>query len=148
MEFMKKHMSLVIVGVILILALVGFLLLKSLFFPNEAKAIYGSRLEGRDKVEISDATKAKIEKKVAAKTSIVKVRIAGRIIYIDMTVVEGVDVAAAKELANSALEELSDSEKSYYDIQAIISSDTNNTQFPIIGYKHHSKAAYTWTKDR
>ena len=148
MEFMKKHMSLVIVAIILVLALVGFLLLKSLFFPNEAKAIYGSRLEGRDKVEISDATKAKIEKKLAANTSIVKVRIAGRIIYIDMTVVDGVDVGAAKELANSALEELSDSEKSYYDIQAIISSDTNNTQFPIIGYKHHSKAAYTWTKDR
>ena len=148
MEFMKKHMSLVIVAIILVLALVGFLLLKSLFFPNEAKAIYGSRLEGRDKVEISDATKAKIEKKVAASTSIVKVRIAGRIIYIAMTVVDGVDVGAAKELANSALEELSDSEKSYYDIQAIISSDTNNTQFPIIGYKHHSKAAYTWTKDR
>ena len=45
-------------------------------------------------------------------------------------------------------EEFTEEEKGFYDIQVIIESDTNTTQFPIIGYKHHSKAAYTWTKDR
>lgn len=148
MKFIKKHMSLVIAIVIFILVFVGFLILKNVFFPSEAKAIYGDRLEGRDKVEISDATKNKVKDKLKEKTSKVEVRIAGKIIYIDMTVTGDVNVAAAKDLANQALDEFSDKEKSFYDIQAIISSDTNTTQFPIIGYKHHGKTAYVWTKDR
>ena len=148
MKFIKKHMSLIVAIVIFVLVFIGFLILKNIFFPSEAKAIYGNRLEGRDKVKITDTTKSKVEDKLKDKTSRVKVRVAGRIIYIDMTVTGEVDVAAAKDLANQALAEFSDAEKAYYDIQAVIESDTNTTQFPIIGYKHHSKSAYVWTKDR
>ena len=148
MKFIKKHMSLVVALVIFVLVFIGFLILKNVFFPNEAKAIYGNRLEGRDKVEISDATKKKIEDKLKEKTSKVEVRVAGKLIYIDMKVTGDVNVAGAKELANQALAEFSDAEKAYYDIQAVIECDTNTTQFPIIGYKHHNRKAYTWTKDR
>ena len=148
MKFIKKHISLIVAIVIFILVFVGFLILKNVFFPSEAKAIYGNRLEGRDKVIISEETKSKVIEKVKEKTSKVNVRVAGKIIYIDMTVTGDVNVAAAKELANKALEEFSDAEKAYYDIQAIISSDTDTEHFPIIGYKHHNKKAYVWTKDR
>ncbi len=148
MKFIKKHMSLVVALVIFVLVFIGFLILKNVFFPNEAKAIYGNRFEGRDKVEISDTTKKKIEDKLKEKTSRVEVRVAVKLIYIDMKVTGDVNVAGAKELANQALAEFSDAEKAYYDIQAVIESDTNTTQFPIIGYKHHNRKAYTWTKDR
>ncbi|MBQ6498040.1 MAG: hypothetical protein IJI58_04940 [Bacilli bacterium] len=148
MEFIKKHTSLVVAIGIFILAFTGFLILKSVFFPSEAKAIYGDRLKGRDKVIISDATKNKVKTNLSDSTSKVDVRVAGKIIYIDMTVTGNVNVAAAKDLANKALESFSDQEKAFYDIQAIISSDTDTTHFPIIGYKHHAKTAYSWTKDR
>ena len=65
-----------------------------------------------------------------------------------MAVTGDVDVATAKDLANQALAEFSDAEKAYYDIQAVIESDTNTTQFPIIGYKQHTRDAFNWTKDR
>ena len=148
MKFIKEHTSLVVAIAVFLLALIGFFILKSVLFPGEAKAIYGNRLEGIEKVKISDATKKKITDKLADKTSKAEVRVAGKLIYIDMTVVGDVDVNGAKGLANSALEEFTDAEKSFYDIQAIISSDSNTTQFPIIGYKHHTKSAFTWTKDR
>lgn len=148
MKFIKKHTSLVVGIAIFILVLIGFFILKSVLFPSEAKAIYGNRLEGIEKVKITDATKKKITDKLADKTSKAEVRVAGKLIYIDMTVVGDVDVNTAKALATSTLDEFSDAEKSFYDIQAIISSDTNTTQFPIIGYKHHSKTAFNWTKDR
>lgn len=148
MKFVKKHMSLIIAIIIFILVFAGFMILKSVFFPSEAKAIYGNRLEGRDKVEISEATKSKVTEKLKEKTSKAEVRIAGRIIYLDMTVSGDVNVGAAKELANQALTEFSDAEKAYYDVQAIISSDTDTEHFPIIGYKHHNRKAYVWTKER
>ncbi len=147
-KFVKKHLSLVVAIAIFILVFIAFLILKSVFFPSEAKAIYGDRLKGIENVKISDETKKKVENKLSEQTSKVKVRVAGKLIYIDMTVTGEVDVNAAKNLANSALEEFTEEEKGFYDIQVIIESDTNTTQFPIIGYKHHSKAAYTWTKDR
>ena len=148
MKFIKKHTALVVGVTVAVLVFVAFIILKSALFPNEAKAIYGDRLKGRKDVPISETTKQKVEDKVKDSTSKVVVRVAGRIIYIDMTVTGNVDVGGAKNLANAALEEFSDKEKSYYDIQAIISSDTNTEQFPIIGYKHHAKSAYSWTKDR
>ena len=148
MKFIRKHTSLIVAILIFILVFSGFLILKSVFFPNEAKAIYGNRLEGRDKVEISAEKEQKIEDKLKEKTSTVDVRVAGKLIYIDMKVIGDVNVGAAKELANQALEEFSDAEKAYYDIQAVISSDTDSEHFPIIGYKHHNRKAYVWTKDR
>lgn len=147
-KFIKKHLSLIVAIAIFVLVFIAFLILKSVLFPSEAKAIYGNRLEGIEKVKISDETKKKVEDKLSEQTSKVNVRVAGKLIYIDMTVTGEVDVNAAKNLANSALEEFTDKEKEFYDIQAIIESDTDTEHFPIIGYKHHSKTAYTWTKDR
>ena len=133
---------------IIIAVLLAVFILRDTVNFDESTAVYGNRLEGRDKVIISEETKSKVIEKVKEKTSKVNVRVAGKIIYIDMTVTGDVNVAAAKDLANKALEEFSDAEKAYYDIQAIISSDTDTEHFPIIGYKHHNKKAYVWTKDR
>lgn len=147
-KFIKKHIGWVVAFAIFVLVFIAFLILKNALFPSEAKAIYGDRLEGIEKVKITDETKSKIEGKLSEATSKVKVRVAGKLIYIDMTVTGNVDVAGAKNLANQALEEFTDEEKAFYDIQAIIESDTDTEHFPIIGYKHHSKAAFNWTKDR
>ena len=147
-KIVDKHMSLIVAIGIALLVFVGFMILKGIFFPSEAKAIYGNRLEGRSEVEITDETKNKIKEDLNAGTTSVNVRIAGRIIYIDVKGDGSLTVPAAKELGNKALAVFSDKEKAYYDIQIIIENDTNTTQFPIIGYKHHTKTAISWTKDR
>ena len=148
MKFIKKHSSAIVGIMVFILVFAGFMLAKSIFFPAENKAIYGSRLDGRDKVEISEETKSDIEAKINEGTSSVTVRVAGRIVYIDVEAEEGTSKDAARDLANKALEAFSDKEKSYYDIQILIANKANKEQFPIIGYKHHAKNAFSWTKDR
>lgn len=147
-RFIKKHKG-AIIGLILIALLVaGLLAVKNFFFPSESKMIYGNRLEGRDKVKISDDTKNKVKEGLSEGTSSVKVRIAGRIIYIDIQANDDMSLEAAKDKGNKSLEFFSDAEKAYYDIQVLIDNKANQDQFPIIGYKHHTKTAIVWNRDR
>ena len=39
-------------------------------------------------------------------------------------------------------------QKEFYDVEVMIDKDNDSTQFPIIGYKHHSKNDFVFTKDR
>ena len=148
MKFLKKHISIIIAIIVFVFVLSGIFLAKAIFFSNSSQGMYGNRLEGRDKVTITDETKNKIKDLVAEKTANSNVRIAGRIIYISMKVNGDVSLKAAKELGNKTLTSFSDAEKEYYDIQVLIENDTNTKQFPIIGYKHHTKKAIVWTRDR
>lgn len=148
MKYIKKHKNITVgLGVIILIIFAAFLT-KSLLSVNENVAIYGSRLEGRDKVKISNDTKNKVKASLSENTSSVEVRVAGRIIYINMKANGDTSLDAAKGLGNKSLESFSDAEKKYYDIQILIENDANKGQFPIIGYKHHSKDAIVWTKDR
>ena len=148
MKYMKKRKNIMVgLGVIILIIFAAFLT-KRLLSVNENVAIYGSRLDGRDKVKISNDTKNKVKASLSDNTSSVEVRVAGRIIYIDMKANGDTSLEAAKELGNKSLESFSDAEKKYYDIQVLIENDANAGQFPIIGYKHHSKDAIVWTKDR
>lgn len=148
MSFIKKNASAIVAIIVFIAVLVGIFAVKNAFLPDESMAIYGTRLEDRKDVEISEKTKSKVEKKLNEHTSKVKVRIAGRIINVYIKVTEDTNLETAKSLGDKALEEFSDKEKKYYDIQILIENDKNENQFPIIGYKHHTKDKITWTKDR
>ncbi|MBQ6323545.1 MAG: hypothetical protein IJI22_01795 [Bacilli bacterium] len=144
----KKNLSTVIVIIVAVLVLLGIIFIKNTFFAGESKAIYGNRLEGRKNVEISKETKNKVKKKLEGSADSVSVRVAGRIIYINVDAKDEVTLEAAKNLGPAVLEEFSDNEKAYYDIQILIENMANRKQFPIIGYKHHTKANFSWTKDR
>ena len=53
MKFIKKNIVLIMVVILLlVLAIVGFIFAKNMFFSNDEKAIYGTRLDGIDKVKI------------------------------------------------------------------------------------------------
>ena len=148
MKFIKKHINTIVAILVFILVLAAIFILKGIFFPEENKAIYGNRLEGREKVEISNSTKDKIKAVFQEKASSVEVRIAGRIVYIDATVGKDVTVDNVKSLADDALKVFTDAEKAYYDIQVIVDNPENTEKFPIMGYKHHTKSGYSWTKNR
>lgn len=57
-------------------------------------------------------------------------------------------VDTAKALNTKVLDSLSNKEKKFYDIQIFVKKDSEATDFPIIGYKHHAKDTFSWTKDR
>lgn len=147
-KFVKKHTTLVVAGLALILVVVGLLILKEAMFPAENKAIYGTRTEGRDKVPINKEKKSKVTENFKDISSSVKVRTQGRIIYIDVKVNGDVSRDTAKDYSNRVLEVFSEEEKKYYDIQILVSNKDNSEQFPIIGYKHHTSEGINWTKDR
>jgi len=147
-KILKRHKGKVI-GILLIIVLViGLLAVKNFFFPEETGVYYGNRLEGRDKVKITEETKNKIKDIFKDRSSSAKVRIAGRIIYIDVVVNDDVSRDDAKDMGNKTLEMLNDQEKVYYDVQLLINNKANQDQFPIIGYKHHTKDSIRWNKDR
>jgi hypothetical protein len=145
---MKKKTSTIVAIVVFILVLVGIYAVKQIFLADESSAIYGTRLEGKSDVEISTSTKNKVKEKLKDGTTDSSIRIAGRIIEITFTVNDDTSLEKAKELGKSTLEVFSSAEKEYYDIQIFIENDANTSQFPIIGYKHHTKDDITWTKDR
>ena len=148
MNFIKKHINAIVALGVIALTVIGLLILKSIFFPNENKAIYGNRLEGRDKVKITKEKMNKVKEELKEGTTSVKVRVAGRIIYIDVMVNNETSKETARGLGDKALGVFSDEEKAYYDIQVLFDNEGNQEQFPIIGYKHHTKSAIVWTKDR
>ena len=148
LRFMKKH-SHIIVGVIIVIFLVIIgIMAKNFFFPQDADVSYGNRLEGIEKVKISDKKKKELKENFKDSSKKITIRIAGRIIYINVIVNDDVSVDTARDLSNKTLEKLSDDEKAYYDVQFMINNEKEKDHFPIIGYKHHTKTAIAWTKNR
>ena len=46
------------------------------------------------------------------------------------------------------IKKLKKEQKKYYDIQVFVQKSKETNEFPIIGYKHHTKDSFSWTKDR
>ncbi len=149
MKFIRKHTTLIIIILILILCGVGLFFLKDFFLSNDTEAIYGSRLEGIEKVPVTEDNKKSVidgyNKELADKTT---VRIAGRIIYIDIEAKEGTDVNTMRNSGQIIVSAFSDEQKAYYDIQVLVTSKTNDKDYPLIGYKHHKKTDFSWVNKK
>lgn len=145
MNFLKRNKTIIIVLIMFFIAILLCVKIKNILIPNDRTAVYGNRLDGQ--IELDN----NIEDKVAQKAdgaSDVKVRVTGRIINITITVANDVSKDAAKEYAKKTLEAFSREEKSYYDIQFYLLTETESTSFPIMGYKIQNAENITWTKDR
>ena len=115
---------------------------------DENKAIYGSRLDGLEKYKVSSEQIDKMKKKVSESSKKVEVKISGKIIDVIIDAKDDVNLESAKKMGQDILEEISDDQKNVYDYQVYVKNEKNKSQFPIIGYKHHSKENISWTKDR
>lgn len=150
MSFIRKNKFIIIaIGIFLILVFLAFQV-KMIFFPAEGKAIYGNRLDGIEEVEITKSRKESIENAVKedAATKSVSVNVSGKIIEVIITVQDDTSVDTAKNLTVKISETLKSDEKKFYDVQVFIKKETDAKDFPIIGYKHHAKDEFSWTKDR
>lgn len=150
MSFIRKNKFVIIaIGVFLIFVILAFQIV-TMFFPEEGKALYGERIKGIEEVELSDKELTKIESNLKTDGIVKKadVSVAGKIIEVIITVQDDTAIDAAKGLNTKVLESLSSKEKEYYDVQIFVKKDNEAKDFPIIGYKHHAKETFTWTKDR
>ena len=144
----NKNKNIIVAALILIAIVAAIFIVKNTVMFDESKAIYGNRTEGNKKVKVTEDQVKKIQKALSEQAKSVKVNEEGRTINIVIYTKPEVDLGAAKAMADTALAEFTDAQKSYFDIEALIDNESNKDQFPIIGYKHKTKGAFNWTRDR
>ena len=150
-KFIKNNKLTVITFIICLIFVILVFAIKLTLFPNEGRAIYGDRLEGIEKVEITSKQQKNIISKLEEKDEVksVETDIKGRILNVIITVNDDVELDPAKALTSLVVENLEEDQTTYYDIQVFIKkSNEEDTRFPIIGYKHQDKNKFSWSKDR
>lgn len=150
MSFIRKNKFIIIaIGVFLILVFLAFQVV-TMLFPKEGTALYGDRLDGIKEVELTDKKLSNIEStlKEDSATKEAQASVQGKIVEVIITVQDETSVDTAKALSNKVLDCLTKDEKKFYDVQVFVKKDSDATDFPIIGYRHHAKDTFSWTKDR
>ena len=122
-KFLKKNKSTVIVVICCLILTILIFTVKLMFLPNEAKAIYGNRLNGIKSVKIKNSVIITLNNETNRDT--------------------------AKQYPEKILEELEDDQKNFYDIQVLIEKESDEDKaFPIIAYRHEGDNEFSFTKDR
>ena len=149
MKFIKSHKTLVlVVAIFIVLTIVGIILFVSLSSSKDENAKYGSRLDGIEKVEITDSRLQSVKEKllninVVNSTSY---NITGRIIKIFIEVHDETDELSVESLLNVILENFTEAEKAFYDFEVFVTNQNNVELYPMIAYKHWKNAKFTISK--
>ena len=107
-KFAKENRVLaVIFGLAALFILIFIIMLFSILIGG-GNDPYGDRLDGIEKVEISKKKLTNIESSINDNDQVKEsnVRIQGKIIYVTIDYINGVNLDKAKEIANSVLDEL------------------------------------------
>lgn len=118
------------------------------FYNKNGTSKYGDRLDGIENVKITDKFKKSLvdfyEDDENVKSA--SVDVSGKIIYIVIDVNSGVKVADAQSIASKGLEEFSDDELEFYDLQFILTSsdEKDSKTYPTMGYKNNSNSKIVW----
>ena len=145
---MKKHKGLFIcLGVLLVLGILAVVGIKKLVFPDDSKSKYGDRLEGIENVPISNDTIEEIKEAFLKNENVVdfNYNLSGKIIKVIIKVKEDTKIEDSKILGDIILKSLSDDQKKFYDIQYSVDCEKENDLYPMMGYKHKTKDAFSWT---
>lgn len=120
----------------------------NLLFSSNGTPIYGNRLDDLEGIEITEETEDKIVNKlkeneiVSDATSNVK----GKILNVIITVKEKTKLSDAKKLTKIITENITDEQKSSYDIQVFFDIEGTRVEgYPTIGYlaKINNEFKYT-----
>lgn len=146
-DWIKKNKGL---SVILLLAVVFLIVIIVIFVEllvGGSHNKYGNRLDGIDKVKISEKTYDGVKKEVeeTGLTEEVETRLQGRIVYTTITLKSDTSVDKAKEIASNTLDNYTSSELEYYDFSFFLKWKGEEKDTVITGNKHHNLDTITWT---
>ena len=146
MNFIKKHKTLFIMGMIIIIFIILIIIFLNIFSVDYSKSEYGNRLDGIEKVKINKSSTDKLVKEIKEKEEVkdIKYRLQGRLIYITITYVETVELDRAKEIASETLNYFDEEEKTYYDMNFTLKNETEKDGYPKLGYKHKTSDTIVW----
>ena len=151
-KFYKEHrvftilMSIVIVCVVLI-ATVLFRL-----FYDSKKGKYGDRLEGIEKVQLTEKKLDDIESKILAEKDVLvaECRVQGKIVYITISFDGPETLVEAQTTAQKTIEFFTEEERAFYDFHFTLkkSSTENDEGFLISGAKNKNGSGFSWNNNR
>ncbi|MDD6244594.1 MAG: hypothetical protein PUB03_02905 [bacterium] len=149
-KFLKKNKMTVIVIICCLALTIILFALKLTFFPNEAKAIYGDRLDGLSEAKIKNSDLEQIESNLKEKDGVEKISTStsGRILNVIITVKDDVSLESVKSFPDEVDKALDDDQKKAYDVQVFIKKNKEDDKFPVIAYRHQGGDHYSFTKDR
>lgn len=150
MDFIKKNKFTMIAIFCFLLLVILLVQVKNTFFPNMGKAIYGNRLEGIENAKISDKELTTLKDTLKKNDTINKVStiVSGKLVNVIITVGDDLGLEQAKKLAGEIYKEFTTEQQKFYDFQVFIQKTSDASDFPIIGYKHHNREGFSWTRDR
>lgn len=135
----KKVIMIVTVLVLLILFVCISYAIISFLMPNTKASVYGNRCEVTRDYPVASDRKDKLEAFVSKqdKMKFVNFEVKCNLIDIIVEVDDSVAVSKIKTMAKSMLEEFSDDEIKYYDIEIMIKSNKSDSDsYPMIGVHH------------
>lgn len=149
-KVIKENKVLFVLALIVIISLIliGVGLVK--YFYSSSGDKYGDRLNGIEEHKLSDTLADDIKALYESGVESVSVDTKGKIIYVIMDVSDGVSKVDAQSYAIKALDVFSDDDKSFYDIQFMITcknASEETTTYPMEGYKNSNNTQVVWTNN-
>ena len=148
-KFIKEHKKQCIIGGIIFLVLFFTIIIWLFIVPVFSNNKYGDRLKDIENHEISSSSIDKIENTLKENQQVKDVTYhnEGRILNFIITVSNEMTSDDAKKLCDTISENLSDDDKSYYDIQVLIDTEEENENYPIAGYKHKTEDKFEYGRE-
>ena len=148
-KFIKEHKKQCIIGGIIFLVLFFAIIIWLFIVPVFSNNKYGDRLKDIENHEISSSSIDKIENTLKENQQVKDVTYhnEGRILNFIITVSNEMTSKKKKKLCDTISENLSDDDKSYYDIQVLIDTEEENENYPIAGYKHKTEDKFEYGRD-
>ncbi len=148
MKFIKNHkVEFALLMVVVTLILVFGIVFCVMWFSGSNNE-YGNRLEGIDKVKLSDGYIKDIDEELKKEEFVksVKHTLEGRLVSFIVTVEDDTDVTKAEALGEKIIANFEEKELAYYDIQLYLKDSKNDeeSKYPVIGYKHKTEENFVW----
>lgn len=147
-KWINKNKGLAILLLLTIIFVIILLIIFIELLIGGSSNKYGNRLDGIDKVKISNETYESVKKEVEDTELVKKVetRLQGKIVYTTIELKDGITVEKAKEIAVNTLDNYSEDELKYYDFSFFLKWKGEEKDTVITGNKHHNLDSITWVK--
>ena len=147
-NFIYKYRIVIALVFLLIIGVFGFITVKQYLYTDDKLTVYGNRLDGIDKVKITDEKKNEIIKMIKEKAGIkdAKIDIQGKIINVSITASEKENTKEEmQKLCTEILLKFSSEEIKFYDFQFFIKNEDLN--YNMIGYKNKISEEISYSDD-
>lgn len=147
-NFILKYRVIIVLVLLAIFLTFMFIAIKSYMYPTDAKSVYGSRLDGIEKVPITDDEIKKLVNKIKEDETVTdaSISIKGKIVNIHIKVTNKDNTKdKMKEKCNDILKEFSEEKIAFYDFEFFITNEDGN--YKMIGYKNKKRKEISYVSD-